>query len=154
MEGAQPRTEAEAGRDPSDRGKRELLSIAISVPDAKVKEEAWRRLHAERYGSLYLDEAAMLGFRWRNQRQLLAPFVENFFTQLPAIFTARAPEEAQAYFEALFPAYRVDTETIDRAQALLDSLEGPPSLTRLLIESIDEQQRALACRSFAASRNN
>ena len=150
MEGAKARVEAEAGRDPSDRGKRELLSIETSVPDANVKQEAWRRLHAERYGSLYLDGAAMAGFSWRHQRELLSSYVEDFFVRLPEIFAAREFEDAAWYFEAVFPAYRVDAETIDRAQALHDALDGPPSLKRLLIESIDEQRRALACRTLAA----
>ena len=151
LSGATDRVQAERERDPSDRGQRQMLRAEVSVPDAAVKEAAWNRFLGEGYGSLHLTRAAMGGFHWWSQRDLLASYTDRFFEVIPGVFERSQNEFASAYFGSLFPT-RVDPTTLQRSQQLLATLDdGQPLLQRLLRESNDDLERALRCRAFAAS---
>lgn len=151
LPGAAGRLEGEAARDPSDRGQRARLRGDVSQPDPALKASAWRKINGEGYGSLYLTVAAMSGFNWPRQRELLAPYVERFFEAVPTIFRERDKEFASDYFGALFPAYRVERETLDSSARLLAEYGGGlPVLARMLREANDELDRAIRCREYAA----
>jgi len=143
---AADRTARELERDPSHRGRRSALTVETAAPTAAAKEEVWDRIHADGYGSLSLDRAAMAGFNWASQADLLAPYVEPFFSGLHTVFEAREHEIASAYFRALLPRYRVDQEALDHARTALATADEPPTLHRMLTEAIDRLERALACR--------
>ncbi len=148
--GTEDRLGREAARDSSDRGRRALLRAEVSAPDAGAKAEAWQRIIDRDYGSLHMALSAMGGFRWRHQRDLLAPYVEQYFAALPGVFSDWDFEAARGFFSGLFPAYRVDEETLDRCREVLAGTEDR-RLRRLLRESIDRLERALACRAIAAA---
>jgi len=153
LNGAWERVERERARDRSDRGQRAYLRCEVSRPDGDGKEDAWQKFTEEKgYGSLHLTGAAMSGFHWWVQADLLEPYVDRYFKQLPNIFDTRDNEFAQRYFSNLFPGYRVEQSTLDQAQAILDAHgERIPTLRRQLMEAIDDLQRAIRCREFAAS---
>ncbi len=151
ISGAADRVRDERKRDPSDRGQRQMLRAEVSVPDADVKEAAWNRFLGDGYGSLHLTRAAMGGFHWWSQRDLLANYTERFFEVIPGVFERSENEFASTYFGSLFPT-RVEPAALERSQQLLATLDdGQPLLSRLLRESNDDLERALKCRAFAAS---
>ncbi len=147
--GAAERVAAELARDPSDRGRRAALRAGVSRPDPAVKEEAWQRINGREYGSLYEREAAMAGFGWRTQRELLAPYTEDFFTRVHGVFATWQFEEARAYFLGLYPYFRVDPEARSLTANALAASEDV-RLTRLLTEALDDLDRALAVQEFAS----
>lgn len=150
LPGSDDRLESELHRDPSDRGQRARLRTLVSRPDAQVKAEAWERFAGDGYGSLYLTVAAMSGFNWWHQRNLLEPYVERFFTEVKVVFERKPLEYARAYFQQLFPAYRVEDGVIERAKMLLAEVpDSMPPLRRLLLEAVDEGERSLRCRRMA-----
>ena len=102
LPGAQGRVEAEQKRDPSDRGQRQLLLAEVAVPDASVKEAAWENFLGEGYGSLHLTGAAMGGFHWWVQRELLTPYTDRFFEVIPGVFERSENEFASLFFGRLF----------------------------------------------------
>jgi aminopeptidase N len=152
MSGAEERLAAELERDPSDRGQRAKIRAGTSVPSATVKAEAWERINGDGYGSLYLTNAAMSGFNWVHQRDLLNPYVPLFFDALPTIFRTRDREFASDYARALYPTYRVENDILlesqDVQRAYGDEL---PMLDRILREANDDLSRAIRCRALAAS---
>jgi aminopeptidase N len=150
LDRAAERLAAEAVRDPSDRGQRAKLRGETSAPDAAVKAAAWEKFHGEGYGSLYLTGAAMGGFNWYRQRDLLEPYVEGFFSRVADVFRTRDKEFYSDYFGALFPAYRVERGILDRSQALLAEVDDElPALARMLREANDDLERSIKCREFA-----
>ena len=154
LDGAQARVEAEQARDPSDRGQRAALRCATSKPEARAKAEAFARFQIgiRGYGSLHQTSAAMGGFHWWTQRALLTPYVERYFDALPGIFEREENEYATTYFGGLWPGYLVERPILERAQALLTSLgDTLPVLQRSLREAIDDLERAIKCREYAAS---
>ena len=154
LEGAQARVDAEQARDPSDRGQRAAIRCATSKPEARTKAEAWARFQIgiQGYGSLHQSNAAMNGFHWWAQRDLLRPYVERYFEALPGIFEREENEYATSYFGGLWPGYIVERPILERAQAVLASLgDTLPVLQRSLRESIDDLERAIKCREYAAT---
>ncbi len=150
MPGAEERLARELERDPSDRGQRAKLQAETSVPSATVKADAWERFMDEGYGSLYLTAAAMGGFNWTHQRDLLEPYAEAFFDEAPRIYREKDKEFQSDWFNALFPAYRVDDAILQRSSTLLEEVGAElPVLARKLREANDDLQRAIRCRAFA-----
>jgi aminopeptidase N len=152
MAGAEARVAAEVERDPSDRGQRAQVRAQTSVPSATVKAEAWERINGDGYGSLYMTNAAIGGFTWTHQRDLLAEYVPRFFEALPEIFRTKDREFASDYVHGLFPGYRVEEDILERSRAVLAQYaEELPVLERMLREANDDLARSIRCRQFAAS---
>ena len=119
IDGAADRIAAERERDPSDRGERAGLRAEVAVPDAGSKAEAWRRFHDEGYGSLHLTAAAMAGFHWHVQREMLEPWTMEFFDRVANVFETGENQFTRSYFASLFPHGRVEERVLDRSRALL-----------------------------------
>ncbi len=152
LPGAGARITAEAERDPSDRGQRARLRAETSVPDAAVKATAWEKFLGDGYGSFHLTRAAMEGFNWTCQRNLLDPYVEKFFQAVPGVFRRDDITFAEDYFGALFPGYRIETATLERSERLLAEIrDDMPALARVIRETNDDLSRAIKCREFARS---
>jgi aminopeptidase N len=149
VDGAAERLASERGRDPSDRGDRAMAAAEASRPLPEAKDEVWERLHGHGYDSLHLALAAAGGFWRRWQRDLLEPYVPRFFDGLPGLFADWEAEAARGYYRAFFPSYRVEATTRDIVAGLLRRDDLGPILRRMLVESADDLQRALACRAFA-----
>jgi aminopeptidase N len=140
----------QARLDPSDRGRRALLQAESARPTESAKAAAWERINGEGYGSFHLTRAAMLGFFWRQQADLVEPYVDRFFDRVRDIFETRDHPFARAYLLALYPSYRADPRVLRRSRELLGQLNGSlPTLSRQLAESTDELERQIRVRAFA-----
>ncbi|HEY7598647.1 MAG TPA: ERAP1-like C-terminal domain-containing protein, partial [Candidatus Limnocylindrales bacterium] len=150
LPGAAERLAAEQARDRSDRGQRALIRAEAAQPRADAKAEAWRRIHDQGYGSFHFTRAAMQGFLWPHQAELVAPYVERFFAQVRDVFETHDHPFARAYMLALYPAHVADPVVLARSHELLATLNGRlPTLSRQLAESADELDRAIRVRRFA-----
>jgi aminopeptidase N len=145
------RLSREGERDRSDRGQRAVLKATAARPTAASKEEVWQRIHGEGYGSFHFTRAAMQGFFWPQQADLVEPYVPRFFAEVERIFETRDNSFARAYMLAMYPAYRADEHVLQRTQTMLAGLDGSlPTLSRQLAESADELERSIKVRAFAA----
>jgi len=148
--GAEQRVAAEAARDGSDRGQRACLRAAAARPDAASKEEVWNRIHGEGYGSFHLTRAAMQGFLWPSQSDLLERYKPPFFAAVRQIFTTRDHPFAEAYLALLFPDHVPDPDMLADGQQMLDVLTAEEVLIRReLREKLDDLARALRVRAVA-----
>ena len=153
FEEAHLRVEKELEEDPTDRGKRAQLRCETAVPDSTIKEIAWERFIGEGYGSRYLNQAAMSGFNWTHQRELLESYVGRFFEQVPKVFQERDREFATVFYSGLYPAYIVDQDILERSQELLNKTTADQTvLQRMLRESIDTLDRAINCQQYARTQ--
>ena len=150
LPGAESLLAAQARRDPSDRGRRALLRAEASRPSAAAKAQVWELIHGAGYGSFHLTRAAMQGFFWPQQEELLEPYVERFFEQVRDVFTTRDHPFARSYLLSLYPAYRGDPGVLERSRRLLSELNGSlPTLSRQLTEVADDLDRQIKVRAFA-----
>jgi aminopeptidase N len=146
------RLAVETARDPSDRGRRALIRADASRPELEAKENAWRKIHGDGYGSFHFTRAAMTGFFWPHQADLVEPFVPRFFDEVRRVFETRDHPFARSYLTLMYPAYRGDPAVLERSRRLESSLDGTlPTLSRQLAESADELERAIRIRAYAES---
>ena len=76
FENAQSLVAEELANDPTDRGERAALRANTSVPNKETKDQAWDKFTSgSGYGSLHQTAAAMSGFLWWKQVDLLTPYV-------------------------------------------------------------------------------
>jgi aminopeptidase N len=97
-----------------------------------------------------LTLAAARGFFRRSQRNLVEPFVPRFFEALPGLFTEWEAEASRAYFRTVFPWHRIEASTRAMIDEVLARGDIGPNLRRLLVETGDDLDRALACRELVA----
>ena len=148
---ATERIERESLRDRSDRGVRARITAEVARPDVAGKAAAWERITGDGFGSFQLTRAAMRGFQWPSQRELLEPFRDGFFTQLRTVFAEREYAFARAWLRFLYPGLWAEPSMVQRARSLLTEL-GPDEavLGRHLRETIDDQERMIRVRARAA----
>jgi aminopeptidase N len=141
---------AESERDRSDRGRRAMLRAEASRPTDSAKADVWQHINDEGYGSFHLTRAAMQGFFWPHQNDLLEPYVGRFFDQVQTIFETRDHPFARAYLVSLYPGYLADPQVLDQSRGLLQKLNGSlPTLKRQLMEAADDLDRTIKVRAFA-----
>jgi len=150
LEGSDRLLARQGDLDPSDRGLRARLQAGAASPSPKAKEEAWQRIHGEGYGSFHLTRAAMMGFFWPQQRDLLQPYVDAFFERVREVFETRDHPFARAYMFSMYPAFSSDPKVLVRSRDLIAQLNGSlPTLSRQLAEAADELDRQIRVRAFA-----
>jgi hypothetical protein len=116
------------------------------------KAETWDRIHGEGYGSYQLTRAAMQGFQWVGQRQLLRPYREPLFERVREVFREQDHPFARAYLMNLYPAAWGEPEVLERSRAVLAQLEPEETtLNRQLLEWCDDLERLIRVRSFATA---
>ena len=120
---AAERLAAEVDRDGSDRGQRARIRAEVARPDAATKAEAWERIHDQGYGSYHLTRAAMEGFQWPHQRELLLPYADRFFERVRDVFGTRISRSRPRTWRYLFPDAVPDAAVLERGRRLLDGAQ-------------------------------
>ncbi len=155
MEEKKQLLDRELEKDKSDDGLRAKRECEAAIPTAENKAKHWL---------MFLDEktkenehmlfASMGGFNSRENRELLAPYVDKYFDAIINLFAKRSHTYAEGFFYALKP---LDTseEMIGRFEELLKKApESEKTLRKIIREEISDSRRLLraqklylACRS-------
>jgi aminopeptidase N len=138
--------DGELRRDHSDRGQRAYIRGQAALPERRRKSLTWERIHGSGYGSDYLTRAAILGFQWVHQRDVLAPFRASFYDRV------RDHAFATAYARGLAPDRWAEPAELHRLRAFSGELGEAQGLLRRHLDEIgDDMDRAIRVRAFAAS---
>ena len=140
--------DAELARDRTDAGRRNGLTARASIPDVPHKEAAWRQV-AEPSG-LGLEDSVMVAraFNAPEHAELIAPFAERYFRQLPVIWTNHEDMLRATLGHDLFPYAAAGPELLSRIEEFLAQPDLDPSLGRAVIEGRDVVQKALRSRAL------
>jgi aminopeptidase N len=139
--------DAELQRDPTDAGRKEADAARAAIPDAAHKESAWRMLTEGADLDVHTIRKVALAFSAPEHSELVAPYAERYFTEMPQIWHERSPFVRSALADRLFPtAAAAGPQLPARADALLAEHGDEPALARALIEGRDLAERALRCR--------
>ncbi|MGH3787223.1 MAG: aminopeptidase N [Pseudonocardiaceae bacterium] len=144
---------AEQERDATATGRRQGERALALQPTPAAKERAWQRAMRDDELPNALSEAIIGGFNHPAQKQLLAPYLERYFTEVADVWRRRTSERAQSCVIGLFPSWVVEQRCVDAADTWLDAGEHPPALRRLVSEGRAGVVRALAARVFDGSRS-
>jgi aminopeptidase N len=135
---------AERARDDTASGHRHEVRCLAARPSAAVKAAAWADVVDSGALSNALVEATIAGFAQPGQRELLAPYTEQYFAALERLWETRSIEIAMAVVSGLFPSLQDRLGTLAATDAWLDAHpDAAPALRRLVLEGRDDLARAL-----------
>ncbi len=126
----------------------EHTRAVASLPTAEAKAFAWERFTGAVDAPNYELEAAGLGM-WRGgQEELTRPYVERYFTELPATTEVRSGWVLAEAAEAFFPLSHADEHTLAQAQGLLADPDAlPASVRKRVVDLADETSRQIGIRA-------
>ena len=128
--------DVEAERDNTAAGARQAAYARACAPTAQAKATAWEAVvDSDELPNAMLD-AVMGGFAQAGQEDLLRPYRDRFFAELPQIWRNRTSETAASITAALFPYDLIDDETVAAAQAFLETSPST-ACARLIAEGRD-----------------
>ncbi len=135
--------DAELESDPTSAGQQHAATARAAQPTAEAKAEAWDKLVEHDELPNALQTATIAGFMDADQRELLRPYAERFFTSIGQVWETRSSEMATNIAMGLYPALFVESEIVDRTNAYLENENPPGVLARLLAEGRSGVERAL-----------
>ncbi|MFJ6831881.1 aminopeptidase N [Streptomyces sp. NPDC091209] len=141
---------AEYERDKTAAGERHAATARAARPTEEAKAEAWASVVESGKLPNAVQEAVIAGFVQTDQRELLAPYTDKFFTVVKEIWDARSHEIAQQIATGLYPGIQVAEETLAKTDAWLLSAEPNAALRRLVSESRSGVERALKAQAADA----
>ncbi|WP_181697911.1 aminopeptidase N [Nocardia sp. GTS18] len=144
-----PVIDAELDRDPTAAGKRQAAAARAARPLAAVKEQAWNTVMGDDTVPNITARAIVGGFAPAGQGELLTPYVDRYFAEVPAVWERRSSEVAQTVVVGLYPHWAITEEAMAEADEFLAG-DHPPALHRLVSEGRAGIERALRAREFDA----
>jgi aminopeptidase N len=141
--------DAEYDRDRTALGAENATRARAARPDTEAKARAWRLILDDTVLSNRQLAAAAEGFWQPEQDELTHPYVQRYFTEMPAMASRRTAQVAFYLAMVGFPAYAVEPATLEAGQALLAREDVSPVLRRAVVDGADEIRRALAARALA-----
>ncbi|MEU9134790.1 aminopeptidase N [Streptomyces sp. NPDC048404] len=141
---------AEYERDRTAAGERHAATARAARPTEEAKAEAWASVVESDKLPNAVQEAVIGGFVQADQRELLAPYTDKYFSVVKEIWDARSHEIAQQIATGLYPGIHVSEDTLAKTDAWLASAEPNASLRRLVSESRSGVERALKAQAADA----
>ena len=142
-----PFIDAELTRDPTAAGRRHAAAAAAARPQADVKHRAWREVMEDDTLANITARAIITGFVQPGQRELLAPYTQQYFDTISNVWERRSSEVAQTVVVGLYPSWDISAEAIAAADWFLGGLHVPPPLRRLVLEGRAGVERSLKART-------
>jgi aminopeptidase N len=138
--------DAELARDASAEGRIHAMRCRTARPDPAAKSTAWAAITTDPALSNYELYALCEGFWQPEQVELAAPYVERYFSEVPATASIRSGWLAQAAALLSFPLFAVDARTLALARSSLARDDLAPGVRRSIVDCTDDLCRALAVR--------
>ncbi|WKK21877.1 aminopeptidase N [Streptomyces olivoreticuli] len=142
---------AELERDKTSAGEQHAASARAARPTAEAKAETWASVVESDKLPNAVQEAVIGGFVQPDQRELLAPYSEKYFSVVKGIWDSRSHEIAQQIAVGLYPVLLVSQATLDATDAWLAAAEPNAALRRLVTESRAGVERALKAQAADAA---
>jgi len=138
--------DAELVRDATDAGRVHAMACRAAIGDAAHKEAAWQLLTGPSDFSIDTAVEVARAFNHLLHADLLAPYADRYFEELPRIWAAREGSLAIAVAASLFPYPAASPGLLRRADDFLASAENDPGLVRVAREGRDIVEKALRAR--------
>jgi len=131
--------------DNTAKGGEFAAQAKAALPTREAKRAAWSSLIDSNDLPNTVVRAAALGFVHPASRDVLAPFVDEYFAMLLPVWNDRTYQIASYLITGLYPSPLADSALRDATRAWLDShRDAPPALRRLVSENLAGVERALS----------
>jgi aminopeptidase N len=143
-----PEIDAELARDHTDAGGRHAAACRAAVADAEHKAAAWQSLTQSTGLGIEETVAVGLSFNQAEHADLLAPYAEEFFADLPEIWARHEGIMRMVLGQVLFPYPAASQKLLERTDAFLATPDLDPAMARVVIEGRDVVEKALRSRAL------
>ena len=134
---------AELARDDTATGRLHAAGARAAVPTAEAKAAAWKAVVEDGDLPNAVQAAVIGGFGRAHDRELLAPFVTQYFESINRVWAHRTNEMASQIVVGLYPSTQPAQLVLDRTDEwLAANADAEPALRRLVIEGRDGVARA------------
>jgi aminopeptidase N len=140
------RIDEEFARDRSNEGETHAARCRASRPHPAAKEAAWDLLTRDATVSNHVLYATCQGFWWPEQQPLTDPYVQRYFTEMPATGAIRQGWVVAESVGESYPRYAVRPQTLAAADALIGDPSVDNAVRRRLVDGTDDLRRALVVR--------
>ena len=136
--------DAELAKDNTAHGKQYGALAHAAIPTAQAKEKAFKAVTTDKLSNT-IHAYTCRGFNVALQRDLVAPFVDQYFGILIDLWNTKGYEIAETTATMLFPSFIVTEDTLAKAQKWLDvtGKDAPNALRRVITEGRDALARSL-----------
>ncbi|WP_018351287.1 aminopeptidase N [Longispora albida] len=129
--------------DQSAQGQEYTALCSAATPAAEAKAKAWESIMTDGQLSNYAVWNLARGFWQPEQRELTRPYVERYFTELPATGKLRSFQVTETLAVYLYPRYELDRETLRHTATLLSRDDIEPSVRRAVVDRTDDLRRSI-----------
>ncbi|MCL1898392.1 MAG: aminopeptidase N [Micrococcales bacterium] len=141
--------------DPTASGHEQAAGLRAALPTEQAKRTAWQLAVEDPTTPNATQRHIIAGFNLVVDRTLLRPFVATYFDSIERIWLARSPEMAGNVAEGLYPSGLLndrESNLLGRTSDFLAQLgDRIPPLRRLVVEGMDDVQRALKAQACDAA---
>ena len=137
----------ELSRDNSAQGAIHAVRCRAALPREESKDLAWRGIVGDGSLSNYEVYAMCEGFWWPDQVDLLEPYVDRYFDDIPGTARLRSGMVVAQAASLAFPKYAVSHRTLALAETSLSGADLGPGLRRSVADRADDLRQALAVRA-------
>ncbi|MDE9365145.1 aminopeptidase N [Luteipulveratus sp. YIM 133132] len=133
-------------QDRTMSGDRNALRAKASAPTDAAKSWAWQQITEQTGRSNYELNFLATGFWRTSQRDLLEPYVDRYFADVPAMVQWVGEDALQRVAELTFPWPVVTPATRDAADAALARTDLSPAVRRAMVDArshLDDALRSL-----------
>ena len=135
--------------DKTANGEKAAAGARAAIPTAENKASTWRVLTETKELSNAHVQAASMAFNRVIDTNLLRPYVEKYFDSALAIWELHTFKIAEYLLVNLFPIQLADEATAEAARRAIaePKFKAIPALHRILVENLDNLERALKCQA-------
>ncbi len=141
------RIDEEYVRDRTNDGEAHAARCRAALPDPGAKAAAWELVTHDADASNHVLYAACEGFWWPEQSTLTDPYVDRYFTDVPATAALRVGWVVAESAALVYPRFAVREETAVAADRLLAAPGVDAAVRRRIAEGTADLRRALAIRA-------
>ena len=137
--------DAELQRDNTLTGQLAHERCMAAIPSLDAKEKAFKKATENFEISNWTRLSAIQGFARPLHRELHAKFIDRYFGLILDVYNNRSYEDSSNIIDLLFPSYVVNSETLSKTNAWLETVgkNAHPTLRRHVLEAKDSLERAL-----------
>jgi aminopeptidase N len=148
-EAGEAEIEALVALDKTANGEKAAAGARAAIPTAENKAKTWSLLTETKTLSNAHVQAASLAFNRVIDTELLRPYVQKYFESALAIWELHTFKIAEYLLVNLFPIQLADEATAEAARAAIadPKFKAIPALHRILVENLDNLERALKCQA-------
>ena len=136
--------DSELAKDNTANGQRYAAFARAAFADSSTKAKAFNAVIHDNLSN-HIQVQTIRGFQRPTQRELLTPFVEQYFAEVLTVWKSQTYEIASKFATGLYPTYVITQQTLDQTEKWLITVgkDAPSGLVRIMSENRDAMARAL-----------